>query len=146
MSVFRRNPRLFLGSIPLALGLALLLAGSLLAQTEDSTTVAARTPAPMVLWASVDDVIGPISAGYMVDAIEAAERENAAALVIALDTPGGLDTAMRQIIKAILASRVPVCVYVSPRGPGPPPPGSISPTAPTSRPWLPEPTSAPPPR
>jgi membrane-bound serine protease (ClpP class) len=38
------------------------------------------------------------------------------ALVVALDTPGGLDTAMRQIIKAILASRVPVCVYVSPEG------------------------------
>jgi len=51
-----------------------------------------------------------------VDAITQGEKDHAAAVVIALDTPGGLDTAMRQMIKKVLASRVPVCVYVSPQG------------------------------
>jgi len=69
-----------------------------------------------VLWAKLDDVVGPITAGYLTDAVKAADRRNADALVIEMDTPGGLDTAMRQIIKAILASDVPVCVYVAPNG------------------------------
>ncbi|HET9233810.1 MAG TPA: nodulation protein NfeD [Candidatus Eisenbacteria bacterium] len=70
----------------------------------------------VVVWATLDDVIGPVSARYLVDAIHAAESRQAAAVVIELDTPGGLDTSMRQIIKAILASEVPVCVFVSPKG------------------------------
>ena len=70
----------------------------------------------VVVWAQLDDVIGPVSARYLVDAIHAAESRDAAAIVIELDTPGGLDTSMRQIIKAILASPVPVCVFVSPEG------------------------------
>jgi membrane-bound serine protease (ClpP class) len=69
-----------------------------------------------VLWARLDDVIGPVSARYLVDALRDAQSKRAAALVIEIDTPGGLDTSMRQIIKAILASDVPVCVFVSPEG------------------------------
>jgi membrane-bound serine protease (ClpP class) len=96
-------------------GAALVLAALLL---PAAGTAADEPPesAPVVLWATVEDVIGPISASYLVDAMAEAEARGAAALVIALDTPGGLDTAMRQIIKAILASPVPVCVYVSPEG------------------------------
>jgi len=69
-----------------------------------------------VVWATVDDIVGPISASYVVDALAQGEKVHARAVVIALDTPGGLDTAMRQMIKAVLASSVPVCVYVSPQG------------------------------
>ncbi len=69
-----------------------------------------------VLWATVDDVIGPITAGYLLDALRAAREADARALVVELDTPGGLDTSMRSIIKGILASPVPVCVYVAPQG------------------------------
>jgi membrane-bound serine protease (ClpP class) len=69
-----------------------------------------------VLWVEVEDVIGPISSRYVIDAIAQGEKSGAAAVVLELDTPGGLDTAMRQIIKAILASEVPVCVYVAPEG------------------------------
>ena len=69
-----------------------------------------------VAWARLDDIIGPVSARYLLDAIKSAEDRDVAALVIELDTPGGLDTSMRQIIKGILASRVPVCVFVSPEG------------------------------
>lgn len=64
----------------------------------------------------VEDIIGPISSSYIADAIRAAEEDGAAALVLELDTPGGLMTSMRAIIKAILASEVPVCVYVAPEG------------------------------
>jgi membrane-bound serine protease (ClpP class) len=73
-------------------------------------------PPAQVTWVRLDDIIGPVSARYLLDAIKSAEKNDAAALVIELDTPGGLDTSMRQIIKAILASKVPVCVYVAPEG------------------------------
>jgi len=65
---------------------------------------------------TVDDIVGPISARYLVEAIESAEEDGASALIIELDTPGGLITSMRSIIKAILGSSVPVCVYVAPEG------------------------------
>jgi membrane-bound serine protease (ClpP class) len=64
----------------------------------------------------VRDAIGPASADYMVRGIAKARDAGAPLVVIKLDTPGGLDTAMRDIIRAILASPVPVAVYVSPEG------------------------------
>jgi membrane-bound serine protease (ClpP class) len=64
----------------------------------------------------VESVISPGSADYIVSAIKKAEKEKAAALVIELDTPGGLDTSMRVIIKEMLAAERPVVVYVAPSG------------------------------
>ncbi|HJV95114.1 MAG TPA: nodulation protein NfeD, partial [Albitalea sp.] len=69
-----------------------------------------------VIVLTVQDAIGPASAAYVVRGIERAPREAAALVVIELDTPGGLDTSMRQIIQAILRSPVPVAVYVTPQG------------------------------
>ena len=69
-----------------------------------------------VCWLDVEDIIGPISADYIGEAIHQAETDEAQLLVIRLDTPGGLMVSMRTIIKSILASRVPVCVYVGPEG------------------------------
>lgn len=63
-----------------------------------------------------DGAITPITAEYLVDGIKAAEDEDAEAVLIELDTPGGLDVAMRDIVKAELASTVPVIVYVAPSG------------------------------
>ena len=60
--------------------------------------------------------INPGLAEFIVEGIRQAERENAAALVIELDTPGGLETSMRQIVQAISNAKVPVVVYVYPRG------------------------------
>jgi membrane-bound serine protease (ClpP class) len=60
--------------------------------------------------------INPGLAEFMVDGLRQAEGQNAAALVIELDTPGGLDTSMRQIVQAISNAKVPVVVYVYPRG------------------------------
>ncbi len=74
------------------------------------------SPTPQINVIRVEAVISPGSADYVVSAIQEAERENVAALVIELDTPGGLDTSMRAIIKEMLAATRPVIVYVSPSG------------------------------
>lgn len=61
-------------------------------------------------------VINPVAASYVERAIGQAEADGAIAIVIQMDTPGGLDTSMRAIIQRIIASRVPVIVYVAPPG------------------------------
>ena len=65
---------------------------------------------------SVADVINPVSAEYITDSLHAAMQQGAQALIIQLDTPGGLDKSMRLIIKEMLASSIPVIVYVAPSG------------------------------
>lgn len=72
--------------------------------------------APAINVITIDGAIGPVAVRYVSGQIERAEEEGAACLVIKIDTPGGLDTSMRAIIQSILASRVPVVVYVSPAG------------------------------
>jgi membrane-bound serine protease (ClpP class) len=72
--------------------------------------------APFAKVLTVHDAIGPASADYVVRAIGKAEAEGASMVVLELDTPGGLDTSMRQIIQAVLVSKVPVVTYVSPQG------------------------------
>jgi membrane-bound serine protease (ClpP class) len=64
----------------------------------------------------VESVISPSSADYIVSAIQEVEKHKMAALVIELDTPGGLDTSMRVIIKEMLAAERPIVVYVAPSG------------------------------
>lgn len=64
----------------------------------------------------VDGVINPVVAEFINDSIEAASKKRAEVLVIELDTPGGLDLSMRDIVKRILSSDVPVAVYVAPPG------------------------------
>src|SRR4030066_1247989 len=65
---------------------------------------------------TIDGVIGPVSSRIIVDAIKASVKDGAEALIIELNTPGGLDESMRIIIKEILNSDVPIIVYVSPSG------------------------------
>lgn len=65
---------------------------------------------------NINDAISPGIAEYIKDSIEKAENEEAACLIIELDTPGGLAESMRLIIKDILGSRVPIVVFVAPRG------------------------------
>ena len=65
---------------------------------------------------TIDGPIGPISARIIAQAIASSVEDSAEALVIELNTPGGLDESMRLITKAILNSEVPVIVYVSPAG------------------------------
>lgn len=65
---------------------------------------------------SVADVINPVSAEYITESLKAAIQQGAQALIIQLDTPGGLDKSMRLIIKEMLNSPIPVIVYVAPSG------------------------------
>ncbi len=65
---------------------------------------------------TVKGTINPVLVDYIGRSIEQAEDDGALAVIIQMDTPGGLDTAMRDIIKEIVNSRVPVVVYVSPAG------------------------------
>jgi membrane-bound serine protease (ClpP class) len=64
----------------------------------------------------INGAIGPASARYVVHGLEQAQRDGSRLVVLELDTPGGLDSSMRDIIRAILASQVPVVSYVSPPG------------------------------
>jgi len=89
-----------------------LIAGLLLA--ADSTAHAQGVRSIVVV--EVDGVITPVIADHVRDALDLAEREGHQALLVELDTPGGLDTSMRDIVQSFLNSRVPVIVYVSPQG------------------------------
>jgi membrane-bound serine protease (ClpP class) len=69
-----------------------------------------------VLVAEFENDVNPVTQDYLLDAIERGERDGFAAVVIEMDTPGGLGSSMRAIVKAILAAKVPVVVYVAPGG------------------------------
>jgi membrane-bound serine protease (ClpP class) len=71
---------------------------------------------PRVLAVEFDNDVNPVTADYATDAIEEAEDEGYDAVVILLDTPGGLSESMRDIYQRMLASPLPIVVYVSPDG------------------------------
>lgn len=87
----------------------LLLAGTL-------ALAAPSTPGGRIVVVPINGAINPVVADFVTRQIEMANREKDALVVLEMDTPGGLDTSMRIIIKAIQASRVPVATFVSPSG------------------------------
>jgi membrane-bound serine protease (ClpP class) len=91
----------------------LILIGLLLA-TSIAANVQAASPSVDVL--TVKGTINPALVEYIKRGIEQAEDTGAEALIIQMDTPGGLDTAMRDIVQLIVNSHVPVVVYVAPSG------------------------------
>lgn len=105
-------------ALALPLGaLLLLLAGPLPTAAKPPVAgTAAGDAAPEIDVLTLDGAIQPIAAQVIVQAIDRAEKNKREALVIRLDTPGGLDSSMRDIIKRILVSDVPVVVYVAPAG------------------------------
>ncbi len=95
------------------LGVVLTLAPVLLGQ-EGVTTRAENADTVSLL--RLKGAINPISAEYIIDGIKDAEDNGYGAVVIELDTPGGLMEPMRDIISAIINTEIPVIVYVSPKG------------------------------
>lgn len=65
---------------------------------------------------NVDGAISPAMADYVVQGLDVAAKQHDQLVILEMDTPGGLDSAMREIIKAILASGIPVVTYVAPSG------------------------------
>lgn len=84
------------------------------APPQPATTPAPAAGAPLVYIAAVDDVIHPISAEFMIDAIDTADTHGAAALVFTLETPGGLVDSTRTIIARMISARTPIIVFVGP--------------------------------
>ncbi len=103
-SIWRR-PTAWLPFVFLLLALSSLISGDLVrADTKHVDVI------------TIDDTITPVMEHYLARAINDAENDGAAALVVQMDTPGGLSSAMDDMIRDILESKVPVVVYVSPRG------------------------------
>ena len=102
----RPRPRRF--PVGLALSLICLAAGLVATGSWGSP--------PMVQTVQLEGTVNPASAELVVSAIQQAERAQREAVILEIDTPGGLDTSMRDMVKAILASDVPVVAYVYPTG------------------------------
>ena len=97
-----------------------LRAGAMLAAMALAALALPQAAAPAIaehaLLLEIDGVIGPPIADYIVHELAAARPDQVRLIIVRMNTPGGLDTSMRQIISAILASPVPVATYVAPNG------------------------------
>ena len=100
----------------LACGVVALAALVVCAQTHAAQPNASAPPKAEVVAIPVNGAIGPASADFITRSLARAAVDHAQLAVIELDTPGGLDISMRQIIKAILASPVPVATFIAPGG------------------------------
>ena len=104
MRVLLRRPSVWIGALLIIIGGVSLACGG------------ATKPRDRVHVLTWDGIVNPVMERYFDRGIDTAERSQARAVVLRLDTPGGLDSSMRDIIQRINASEVPVIVFVSPSG------------------------------
>jgi len=81
-----------------------------------SLTHAQSNSTPIIVQIDMNDIVHPVSAAYVSDGIKHAKEIGAQAIILRLETPGGLADSMRDIVEAILASPVPVITWVGPNG------------------------------
>lgn len=110
------DPRkgLVAGSFAALRGVALLLLTALAGWAGQAP--AAEPSRAAVVQLTITGPIGPATSDYVARGLGQAAADGAALVILRLDTPGGLDTSMREIIKAILAAPLPVAGFVAPRG------------------------------
>ncbi len=94
----------------------LLLCSALVRPADVAADAAPPSAARVATLVELDGPIGPAMSRHIERALAEADRRHSSVVILQMDTPGGLDTAMRDIIKAILASPVPVVGYVAPGG------------------------------
>ncbi len=94
----------------------LLIFALLSLHSADPATGVHAATAPLISHLKIDSAINPIVAKFLREQIEEANSRQDSALLIELNTPGGLDSAMREIVQAELSSQRPIIVYVSPSG------------------------------
>ena len=88
------------------------LVGAMLVVAGLASMASAQPAQTSVVHLSLEGVVDPFVADYLRNGIESADE--AAAVLLTIDTPGGLESSMQEIIKAILGSKVPVICYVAP--------------------------------
>jgi membrane-bound serine protease (ClpP class) len=103
-------------SFPSFIFLVLCLLGATQALAVSKNPAYGSTTQPIVIQLTLSDVVQPISADHIVRGIRHANQVNARAILLTIDTPGGLESSMREIIQTIIESRVPVITYVAPAG------------------------------
>jgi membrane-bound serine protease (ClpP class) len=104
------------GAIGMALSGGMPAAFGASSTVADVVTTPQATSTPQAIVLEINGAIGPATSHYVVHGIESAQKTGSRLVILEVDTPGGLDTSMRDIIRAILASPVPVVTYVSPPG------------------------------
>ena len=94
-----------------------MLAGVLVLLGYAFAVLGSESARPGQVWlVELDGALGPATADLIIRSIESAVEAEAEALVIRMDTPGGLDKSMRELVQAILAADLPVITYVAPNG------------------------------
>jgi membrane-bound serine protease (ClpP class) len=111
MAACRSRSQLRAGAVHRAVRM---LACAMVVLLPAAALLSAPTPGAVLL--TLDGAVSPATADYAVRGIRKAAEQGAALVVLRMDTPGGLDTSMRQIIREILAAPLPVVAYVGPSG------------------------------
>jgi len=86
------------------------------ASAVPATTSRDSTASPIVYAADVDSIIHPVSAEYMIETMDRADRAGAALVVLTLRTPGGLVDSTRNIVTHMIAAKTPVAIFIAPSG------------------------------